>query len=293
MKGETIIHNPEIDLESLEQWTRHAPVTRTELLDLRPAVTMAAMLNRPGVPRMGDLLPPLWQWIYFTPAPLASEIGIDGHPARGAFLPPVPLPRRMWAASKVQFISPLHLGETVQKQSRIDSVKLKQGASGPLVFVTVDHLYSVEDEPRIAEIQTLVYVGKNRGTSPTTGVQEHIEPGDWSRRIEPDPVMLFRYSALTGNTHRIHYDRDYATREEGYPGLLVQAPWAVTLLVDLLQEHCPGSILTEFSFRAMRPLPDTAAFTLHGKRKGDEVILRATDMDGQLAIDATARLAWL
>ena len=261
------------------------------MLDLRPAVTMAAMLNRPGAPRMGDILPPLWQWIYFAPAPLASEIGIDGHPIRGGFLPPVPLPRRMWAASKIRFISPLRLGETVQKQSRIDSVKLKQGASGPLVFVTVDYLYSVEDEPRIAEQQTLVFVAKNRGASPGTGLKEPIEPGAWSRRIEPDPVMLFRYSALTGNTHRIHYDRDYAIREEGYPGLLVHAPLTVTLLVDLLHEHCPGALITEFSFRAMRPLLDTASFTLHGQREGDEVILRALDTDGQLAVDATAVLA--
>jgi len=183
----------------------------------------------------------------------------------------------------------------VQKQSRIDSVKFKQGASGPLVFITVDHLYSVDDEPRIAEKQTLVYVGKIRGAGPAAGVQEAIEPSAWSRRIEPDPiepdpVMLFRYSALTANTHRIHYDRDYATQEEGYPGLLVHAPWTVTLLAELSHEHCPGKTIKEFSFRAMRPLPDTAAFTLHGQRKGDEVILRAVDADGQLAVDATARL---
>jgi 3-methylfumaryl-CoA hydratase len=263
------------------------------MLDLRPAVTMAAMLNRPGAPRMGDILPPLWQWIYFAPAPLASEIGTDGHPARGGFLPPVPLPRRMWAASKTRFITPLRLGETVQKQSRIDSIKLKQGASGPLVFVTADHLYSVDHEPRISEKQTLVYVGKNHGAGPATGVKTHIEQGGWSRRIEPDPVMLFRYSALTANTHRIHYDRDYATREEGYPGLLVHAPWTVTLLAELLHENCPGATIKEFSFRALRPLPDTAAFMLHGQRKGDEVIFRAVDTDGQLAVNATALLAWL
>lgn len=284
------MNDSDIDLEYLEQWTRHEPVTRIEMLDLRPARTLSAMLNQPSAPQMGDELPPLWQWVYFTPAPLASEIGSDGHPARGGFLPPVPLPRRMWAASKIRIMIPLHLGETVQKQSRIDSVKFKQGASGPLVFVTVDYLYSVENEPRIAEQQTLVYVGENRGASPGSKAGEPIELGGWSRRITPDPVMLFRYSALTGNTHRVHYDRDYATREEGYPGLLVHAPWTVTLLAELLHEHCPGTTMKEFSFRALRPLPDTAAFTLHGQRKGDEVILRAVDTDGQLAVDATALL---
>ncbi len=285
-----VINSSDFDLDYLEQWTRHEPVTQIEMLDLRPALTLSAMLNQHRAPQMGDALPPLWQWAYFTPAPLASEIGNDGHPTRGGFLPPVPLPRRMWAASKIRFNAPLRLGETVQKQSRIDNVILKQGASGALVFVAVEHLYSVASEPRIAEEQTLVYMSEHRVGGPGTKSGEPIEAGAWSRRITPDPVMLFRYSALTGNTHRIHYDRDYATREEGYSGLLVHAPWTVTLLVELLREHCSGTTITEFSFRAIRPLPDTAAFTLHGQRKGDKVILQAVDADGQLAVDATALL---
>jgi len=283
----------EIDLDYLQHWTRREPVILTETLNLRPALTLAAMLDQPGVRQVGDILPPLWQWVYFTPIPLASQIGVDGHPVRGGFLPPVPLPRRMWAASSIVFKAPLRLGETVQKQSHIFSVELKQGLSGTLVFVTVDHRYSVEGELRVCEEQTLVYTGKDQKTRQKTADKEAIEPGSWSRLINPDSVMLFRYSALTGNTHRIHYDRDYATREEAYPGLLVQAPWTATLLAELLREHCPAKSIIRFSFRAIRPLTDTESFMIHGHRKGDEVSLKAVNADGQLAVRAKAALASL
>ncbi len=288
--NETSKSTGDIDLAYLRQWTQHDPVTLTETLDLRPAQSLAAMLDQSRTLQMGDILPPLWHWVYFIPCPRASEIGVDGHPKRGNFLPPVTLPRRMWAASEVRFNAPLLLGETVQKQSRITSVQLKQGATGPLVFVTVNHRYSVDNRQRINEDQTLVYVDKNPAGRPARKGNQQIKPSGWFRRIEPDPVMLFRYSALSGNTHRIHFDRDYAVREEAYPGLLVQAPWTAILLAELLREHCPETAISRYGFRALRPLIDTAAFTIHGHRRGGEVNLQALDADGQLAVDATAVL---
>ncbi len=286
--NETIVNTGGIDIAYLRQWIQHNPVIVTDTLDLRPARGLAAMLDQNQPPQIGDILPPLWQWVYFTPFPLASEIGSDGHPARGGFLPPVTLPRRMWAASTVWFKRPLHLGETVQKQSCITDVKLKQGTAGPLVFVTVDHKYLVEKELCISEEQTLVYIGAPPRTQPVSKGEEHTEPCDWSRRVEPDPVMLFRYSALTGNTHRIHFDRVYASREESYPGLIVHAPLTATLLVELLREHYPETPVSQFSFRAVRPLPDTAPFIISGNRKGNAVFLRAIDANGELAVNATA-----
>ena len=279
-----------VDVEHLQQWIHNEPVVLTETLDLRPALGMAAMLDQSHGPSLGMALPPLWHWVYFTPAPLASELGADGHPVRGGFLPPVPLPRRMWAASSLSFHNPLYLGETVQKHSRVNKVELKQGNAGPLVFLTVEHKYSVNKELRISEEQTIVYVSLNRGKDQTKS-KEHPEQSVWSKCIQPDPVLLFRYSALMANTHRIHYDRDYAVGVEHHGGLVVQGPLTATLLAELLRERFPSLRLTEFSFRALRPLLDTMTFTIHGKREeGGLVALWALDADKKLAVQATARV---
>ena len=232
-------NTPVIDLDYLEKWTCKEPVRLTETLELRPAQGLAAMLDQPYTPEKGDVLPPLWQWVYFTPTPLASELGADGHPVRGGFLPPVPLLRRMWAASRIKIETPLRFDETVEKQSRVADVKLKQGSNGPLVFVNVEHRYHVADQLRINELQTLVYVGIDKGGKPRAKTELFTESCDWSAKIQPDSVLLFRYSALTSNAHRIHYDRDYAVNQEGHPGLLVHAPLTATLLAGSTQER-PG-----------------------------------------------------
>ena len=279
------------DLKLFEQWTARAPATWDETLELRPVSGLAAMLDQCLAPAIGDVLPPLWHWVYFTPTPLASDIGIDGHPKCGGFLPPVPLPRRMWAGGTFRFQAPLYVGETVQRQSRISSIKLKQGASGPLVFVSVGHEISVAGELRIAEEQTLVYMGADQASSSKNKPVKHDEKYTWFRCIEPDPVMLFRYSALTSNSHRIHYDREYAVLEEGYPGLLVQAPLTATLLAELLRENCPDLHMTHFAFRALRPLVDTRPFSIYSRLEGDgSVALWALDADKVLAVQASARM---
>lgn len=282
----------DIDLEHLRQWVGKELVTRTETLDLRPSSGMATMLNWTSSPSMGDELPPLWQWLYFNPTPKQSEMGADGHPERGAFLPPVPLQRRMWAAGEMHFHAPLLLGETVEKQSRVSSVKLKQGTSGPLVFIEVIHEYRIAEELCISEVQTLVYRDKPDGKQPPIRTEPDAPVGTWNKTIHPDSILLFRYSALTSNTHRIHYDRDYAVKQEGYPGLLVQAPLTATLLAELLCEKLPGRRVVEFRFRAVQALVEEQAFTLHGMLESDDTaVLWAVDAEGRRAMNASARLA--
>jgi len=204
------------------------------------------------------------------------------------------LSRRMWVSSKIQFLAPLLIGETVLKQSRVSSVELKRGSSGPLMLLTVVHEYSVGGELRISEQQTLVYLEKDSGGGPERKGDLYTETSDWSRLIQPGPVLLFRYSALTSNTHRIHYDREYAQREEGLPGLLVHGPLTATLLAQLAHENCPGQRLIEFNFRALRPLVEGRPFSIHGKHEqGDKLALWALDSDGYLAVQASARITKL
>jgi 3-methylfumaryl-CoA hydratase len=280
------------DLEHLSQWVDKECVILTETLDLRAPSGLAALLDRTSFPRMGDELPPLWQWLYFNPTPKQSGLGADGHPLRGAFLPPVPLQRRMWAAGEVHFHAPLLLGETVEKQSRVSAVKLKQGSSGPLVFVDVTHEYCVAGELCISEVQTLVYRDKPDGKELPNRTETDIPAGTWHKTIHPDSILLFRYSALTSNTHRIHYDRNYAVNQEGYAGLLVQAPLTATLLAELMCENLPGQRIAEFRFRAVQALVAEQAFTIHGRLEPDNtVVLWALDADGRLAMQASARLA--
>lgn len=279
-----------IDLQYLSQWVDKECVSLIEPLDLHPASGLAAMLNRTSVPQMGDELPPLWQWLYFNPTPRQSELGADGHPLRGGFLPPVPLQRRMWAAGEIHFHAPLLLGESVEKRSRVSSIKFKQGASGPLVFVDVAHEYHVAEELCVSEVQTLVYRDPG-GNPPQAQTGTDASPSAWNKTIQPDSILLFRYSALTSNTHRIHYDRDYAVNREGYPGLLVQAPLTATLLAELLCENLPGRRIAHFHFRAVHALIAEQSFTLHGKLdSGDTAELWALDAEGRLAMKATARL---
>jgi len=280
-----------IDLDHLNQWVGKPPVIRMETLDLRPSSGLAALLNRVAALGMGDELPPLWQWVYFTPSPKTSQLGTDGHPLRGGFLPPVPLQRRMWASGDMHFHAPLFLGETVEKRSSISSVTLKQGSSGPLVFVKVAHEYRVAEQLRLSEEQTLVYMDKPRGHPSKNTTENNPSSGIWKKEIQTDSILLFRYSALTANTHRIHYDRDYAVSQEGYPGLLVQAPLTATLLAELLCENLPGRRVSDFRFRAMHALIAGQAFTVHGKLEPNgQAELWLLDAMGQTAMRASARL---
>lgn len=261
-----------------------------ETLRTFPADALAATLDRDETYPNGADLPPLWQWLYFLPLHKLSESGRDGHAAKGGFLPPVALPRRMWAGSRLRFMAPLKLGEEVRKISAIARVEPKQGRSGPLCFVTVTHDYFADGRHCISEEQDIVYREDPAPGSPAPTPQPAPEASDFSRQIHPDPVALFRYSALTFNGHRIHYDQPYATSVEGYDGLVVHGPLLATLLLDLLRRNSDAEV-AEFSFRALATITDTNDFSVHGARNDDGTVrLWARRHDGALAMDATAKL---
>ncbi len=266
-------------------------VGRTESAEDRigaaPLALLAALLDRDDPPPgPGDAIPPLAHWLFFLPTHRQSEIGADGHARRGEFLPPVALPRRMWAGSRVEFLRPLAVGEPVRRLSRIAAVTEKTGRSGPLVFVTVRHEVSGPAGLALVDEHEIVYRGAGGVAAPVAAPAGEA----WSRAIRPDPVLLFRYSAATFNGHRIHYDHPYATGVEGYPGLVVHGPLVATLLVDLLRRSRPGTDLATFSFRARRPLFDTAPFTVCGlpDEAARSARLWTRDAEGAITMDATA-----
>jgi 3-methylfumaryl-CoA hydratase len=271
-----------------------------------PIAALSATLDRDDpAPRPGDPLPLLWHWLYFLPRHRESELDLDGHARRGEFLPPVPLPRRMYAGGRVEAHSRLQVGDRIERVSRIVDLTQKDGRSGPLVFVKVRHEISRRDEVVLVEDHDIVYRDRptSRNLMAADGDRHPRErAGDdlptlpdavWEREIRPDEVLLFRYSALTFNGYRIHYDRRFAIEAQGYPGLVVHAPLIATLLADLLRRHLPQADVSSFVFRAMQPLFDGAAFTLCGRPDEDRksVALWARGPDGERAFEATALIS--
>lgn len=278
-------------IEFLSGW-----VGRTDSLadaaTLAPLRALSATLDRQDpLPEAGDMVPPLWHWLYFLPTALQSQHGADGHPLRGGFLPPVELPRRMWAGSRVEFREPLRAGQKLVRNSQILDVRMKQGRTGPLVFVNVRHDIFADGALAITEEQDIVYRDMPSADEPAAPAVAAPIDAHWSRLLVPDPLLLFRYSALTFNGHRIHYDRPYATEVEGYAGLVVHGPLIATLLLDLLRRELPQARVKAFTFRAMRPLLDTAPFMVCGRQEqAHTVALWAQDAQGNLAMQATADL---
>ena len=243
-------------------------------------------------PPDGTPLPALWHWLYFLPLHRQSDIGPDGHAKRGGFLPPVPLPRRMWAGSQFEFRKPLRIGDAITRVSTIHGVTEKSGRTGRLVFVKVRHEIrrGSDADSALIEFHDIVY----REAPASDDVAPPPKPAParamWERRWVPDDVLLFRYSALTFNGHRIHYDRRYATEVEGYSGLVVHGPLIATLLLDLLRHQLPGADVVRYEFRAVRPMFGTHAFFVCGEPQQDGKTFRlwARDHEGSLAMDATA-----
>jgi 3-methylfumaryl-CoA hydratase len=256
-------------------------------------VALTATLDHPAaaVPE-GTPLPPLWHWLYFLPMHRQSEIGPDGHALRGGFLPPVPLPRRMWAGSQFEFRAPIRVGDRVSRTSTIADVTMKSGRSGQLVFVRVRHELHGNGaaEAALVEFHDIVYREAQRADEVAPPPQAAPADPQWQREITPDDVLLFRYSALTFNGHRIHYDRQYVTEVEGYPGLVVHGPLIATLLMDLLRRELPDAVVASFRFKAVRPTFDLHRFKVCGSRDGDSVRLWAQDHEGWLTMDAVATL---
>ncbi len=279
-----------LDLDHLRGWVGRSE-TREERLAPFPANALAATLDRGDPPYVeGDALPPLWHWLHFLPVSPLAEAGPDGHPARGGFLPPVPLPRRMWAGSRLAFPRPLRIGETSRRVSTVTKVEHKTGKTGDLVFVTVRHELSGEEGLAIEEEHDIVYRGLPAPGAPSPApVPPPQEPG-WRFVIQPDPVLLFRYSALTFNSHRIHYDLDYVTKVEGYPGLIVHGPLIATLLLDGLRRAHPERRVAHFAFRAVAPVFHQDEFAVAGTLANGEARLWA-EKAGALTMEATAQVA--
>jgi 3-methylfumaryl-CoA hydratase len=251
------------DFEHLRQWVGRKEVRR-DVASAWPLTALAATLDDTAVSTdAGAPIPPGWHWIFFLDAKPPAELGSDGHPKRGGFLPPVPLPRRMWAGGKLEFLRPLEVGDAITRESEIVSVEPKSGRSGTLVFVTVRHTIAASAGAAIIEQQDIVYrEAAQKGEPLPPGKAAPQEP-QWRRDAMPDTVMLFRYSALTFNGHRIHYDKDYATGEEHYPGLVVHGPLQATLLLDLCRNKA-GRPLKAFEYRAQYPAFVGRALTVNG-----------------------------
>ena len=267
--------------------------TVSDVVTATPYGALSATLDRPAVrPPAGTPLPALWHWLYFLPLSRQSEIGPDGHPRRGGFLPPVPLPRRMWAGSQLEFHRPLRVGDTLTRVSTIEDVAEKSGRTGPLVFVRIRHEIRRQGEPEVAlsEHHDIVYREAPKPDDPAPPPKPAPTSAAWERQWVPDDVLLFRYSALTFNGHRIHYDRRYVTEVEGYPGLVVHGPLVATLLLDLLRHQLPDAVVARYEFRAVRPAFDGNPFFVCGEPRQDGKTIRlwAKDHQGALTMDATA-----
>ena len=261
---------------------------RRERLHASAVAAMAATLDLDVAPRAGEALPPGWQWLFFNPTVRRGELGPDGHPQRGGFLPPVALPRRMWAGSRIRYLADAPVDAEATRRSKILKVEEKTGKRGSLCFVTVEHTTSCAGATCIVEEQDIVY----REPPPlgaTPAPERHDGEAQWRSIVTPDTTLLFRYSALTFNGHRIHYDQAYARNEEGYPDLVVHGPLTATLLQHFAVEHGDGRRLARFDFRGVTPLFVDRAFTLEGRESdGATLSVWARGPDGELAMSATA-----
>ncbi|AZD21851.1 hypothetical protein C4K24_2548 [Pseudomonas chlororaphis subsp. aurantiaca] len=222
---------------------------------------IAATFGEP-VPAHGEALPPLWQWCFFQEPLAESALGGDGHPVRGGFLPPAANRNRMWAGGRLEFFEPLRAGFAADCVSTISQVEEKTGRTGALLFVTVRHEYSQDGRLAIREEQDIVY---REPTPPKQASGEPLIQGDWREPVEPSPTLLFRYSAVTFNGHRIHYDFPYVTETEGYPGLVVHGPLIATLSLRAFCRAHPGARLRRFAYRGLRPLIAPQPFEVGGR----------------------------
>jgi len=271
--------------------------TQTDRIDDGLAARWLATLDR-AAPADGAM-PQAFHWCLCLPDAPMARLGPDGHPLRddspASFLPPVPLPRRMWASSKIEFHARLRPGDSITRHSRVASVTEKQGGSGRLVFVDVEHETLAGEILAVRETQSIVY----RDAAPAGAPAVPPPPGSgrfdsagWEahRALTPSEALLFRYSALTFNSHRIHYDAPYAQGEEGYRGLVVHGPLTATLLLDLAQRHFGDNTLTRLAFRGVSPAIAGEELHLVLREAGEAVELGAFAGDGRQVMSASATL---
>lgn len=283
---------PVIDISHLRTWIGKIEEAE-DLTALRHARLMAATIDRPGAPlQPGDALPPLWHWLYFLEGLPPAQLGRDGHPARGGFLPPVPLPNRMWAGGRVDFLAPLPLGATMRKRSQVIKVDHKSGRSGDLVFVTVLHEVLAGETLAVREEHDIVYKSAaapgQAAAAPATALAGAPLPCDHAQAWTPDTTQLFRYSALTFNGHRIHYDLAYAREVEGYDHLVVHGPLTATLLAGLGQQVA-GQPLKRFVYRGLKAFTLGQTVQLKAARQADGSLQLWSQLpDGAISMQAQA-----
>ncbi|MEK9832263.1 MAG: MaoC family dehydratase N-terminal domain-containing protein [Rhodospirillaceae bacterium] len=271
-------------------WTPQTEVI-TERIDATQARKLAATLDRSedGI-EDGAPLPAMYHWVYFLPRAPMSKIGTDGHPERGGFFPPVELQRRMFAGARTKFLKPLLIGQEATRTGTITSLAEKEGKAGRMVLATAEYTIEQGGETCITDTHDIIYIAGG-GQTPAPGPDSWTAPADgWHRTVHVDGVMLFRYSALIFNGHRIHYDREYTRDEEGYPGLVVTGPLTATLLAQFAADNA-GHEFAGFSFRGRAPLFDFAPFHLVGDVEGDTAEVSAQRSDGVTAMTATAEFA--
>ena len=248
-----------------------------------------ATLDRP----VTEQIPQGLHWCLCLPDAPTAELAEDGHPEKGGFLPPVPLPRRMWASSSLSFEKPLQLGDEVSRTSTIASIEEKSGKSGDLVFVAIDHQTSAEGQIAIQERQNIVYREPAAIAASARSVSANppdLSDWDWQQKVVPSEALLFRYSALTFNAHRIHYDKPYTVEKEGYPGLVVQGPLMATLLLDLATSELGTNRLSSFSFRGQAPAYANSVLYLVGRRSGENITLAVLGSGGNAIMAAEAAI---
>lgn len=255
-----------------------------------PAAALAATLDRDDVFALGDALPPLWHWVYFLNLHKSAELAENGHPAHASFLPPIPLPRRMFAGARLRMHRPLRLGESARRVSTIADVSAKQGRSGTLIFLQLHNAFDVAGEVVLVEEQDIVYRSLAAAAPAAQAVRRR--PGDvvWTREFSADEKLLFRYSALIFNAHRIHWDRPYTQARAGYPGLIVHGQLIATLLADLVRRNSARPMVA-FRFRSVSALLEHTRCRLCGIPQGDDVVLWAEDEHGTLVMQAHAQFA--
>jgi 3-methylfumaryl-CoA hydratase len=280
--------------EDLTAWIGRSESLR-DTITAAPVRALTATLDHPAADvTTGTPLPPLWHWLYFLPMHRQSDIGPDGHAKRGGFLPPVPLPRRMWAGSQFEFRAPIRVGDEVERRSTIADVTSKEGRTGKLVFVKVRHELHCNGaaDAALVEFHDIVYREAQRPSDVPPPPQPAPAGASWQREIVPDDVLLFRYSALTFNGHRIHYDADYVRQIEGYPDLVVHGPLLALLLLDLLRCTVPDATVGRFRYRAVAPLFVARPLALCGKPTAEGTAeLWVEGDDGRLATWAEAEFA--
>jgi 3-methylfumaryl-CoA hydratase len=270
-------------------------LTATDVIQPGPANLLRLALGRPETElRPGDALPPAWLALYFLPRFGPDELRPDGSPRDAGVVPAMPLPRRMFAGESVRAERPLRIGDAIRRETELADISVKSGGTGTLVFATVVSRIFGPDGLAVEEERRTVFREEVKAGLGNQAPRREPAPAEvpWRRTVTADPVLLFRFSALTFNSHRIHYDRAWAMDTEGYPGLVVHGPLTTTLLIDFARDCNPGRTVRSYATQARAPLFDTAPFELRGRPTADGrgAELWAVTPEGTIAMSADVGL---